>query len=391
MLDGALLLGVGVAVGCALLVAYTFVGYPLAVHLLARWRPRPVRPRSGWQPNVAIVVVMHNEAARVDAKLRTCLGQDYPHDRLRVVLASDGSTDDTVRRALAFARGDTRLRVEVLPFAQRRGKAACLNDAVLGLVDEVVVFTDARQPLNASAVSALVETLSDPSVSVVSGELDFRREGVQGFGQGVDAYWRYEKFIRKAEARIHSVPGATGALYAIRRSAFRPIDPRTVLDDVAIPMQACLDGGRVVFDGRALAFDDPARDAAQERARKVRTLAGNFQILALMPGLLVPGHNPIWWQYMSHKVLRLLAPWALLGLLVSTALLAPHLPLAGWALMAQLLFYAAAIAALSSEALGRLKLLRLAGAFVALNGFAVLGLWASLRNPDLHRWQRSAP
>ena len=376
---------------CALTLIYTFVGYPLLVHGLARRWGRPLRPQAGWQPRVAMVIVMHNEAARVEGKLRSCAAQTYPRARLRIVVVSDGSTDDTVRRVQAFGLHQPELRIEVLAFETRRGKAACINEALAACTEEVLVLTDARQALNAQAVAALVETLSDPAVSVVSGELEFLRDGMKDFGASVDAYWTYEKFIRKAEARLHSVPGATGALYAVKRSAFKAIDPHTVLDDVAIPMRACLDGGRVVFDGRALAYDTPARDATQERARKVRTLAGNFQLLALMPALCLPWRNPIWWQFVSHKVLRLLAPWALLGLLLSSALLAPQAWPARVLLGLQLLVYGSVLLSLRFKALLRWRWVRLAAAFVLLNAFAVQGLWAFVRHKDLHRWQAASP
>ncbi len=373
----------------AVLLVYTFVGYPWLVRWLARRWERPLSPTPGWQPRVVIAVVMHNEASRVKDKLETCMAQDYPSRLLRVVVVSDGSTDDTEQQVLDFAQRHPSLAITLLANRERRGKSACLNDAMAATDEPVVVFTDARQPLNVQAVRALVSTLSDPAVAVVSGELEFRREGLQSFGEGVDAYWRYEKSIRKAEAKLHSVPGATGALYAMRRSAFRPIDPRTVLDDVAIPMQACMDGGRVVFDERAIAYDQAAQQPAQERARKVRTLAGNFQLLALMPRLLLPWHNPIWWQYLSHKVLRLMAPWCMLTLLVCSAALAPVSVLAWLALVVQLLFYGLAGLALWVDALGRWRPLRVAAAFVALNAFAVIGLWAWLSQRDLHRWKQA--
>jgi biofilm PGA synthesis N-glycosyltransferase PgaC len=379
------------ALVCAVLLFYTFVGYPVLVTLIARYRHKPLNGQPGWQPRVAVVIVMHNEAARVRSKLATLLDQDYPCDHVRIVVVSDGSTDGTVRCVQEFAAENPTMAVTIVDKTERRGKAACLNDAVATGDEPVVVFTDARQMLNLQAVSALVDTLSDPAVAVVSGELEFRREGMQSFGDGVDAYWRYEKMIRKAEARLHSVPGATGALYAMRRAAFRPIDPHTILDDVAIPMQACLLGGRVVFDPRALAYDDAAQAPAQERARKVRTLAGNFQLLALMPQLCVPWRNPIFWQYLSHKVLRLLAPWAMLGLLLFSLLLAPSHPVAQVVFGLQLLFYVTALGALQFNVLSRWKPLRVAAAFVALNAFAVLGLWAWLMQQDLHRWKRAQP
>ncbi len=364
-----------------LLLAYTFVGYPAWMAVRARMHPRPVRRRPH-TPTVAFVIVMHNESARVDDKLRTCLEQDYPADLLRVVVASDGSTDDTNARVAGC--GDARVRL--LAFDQRRGKAACLNDAVAACSEDIIVFTDARQRLNREAVRCLVENLADMTVGAVSGELVFVDENMASFGQGVDAYWRYEKLIRKSEAAVHSVPGATGALYALRRSAFRPIAPQTILDDVAIPMQACLAGLRVVFDGRAIAYDQPSTALAQERRRKVRTLAGNFQILALMPALLVPWRNPIFLQYLSHKVLRLVAPWAMLALLGLNVLLAADSGFFRVLLALQLAFYGLAAAGSFWPALSAWKPARVVQAFVALNAFAVLGLVEFLGNRQAHLW-----
>lgn len=370
---------------CLGLLAYTFVGYPLLVAAWARWRPWPVRRAEG-DPEVAIVVVMHNEAARVQAKIDTCLAQDYPADKLRVLIASDGSTDATAAQVRAC--GDPRVRL--LAFPERRGKAACLNDAVAACGEAVIVFTDARQPLDRQAVRRLVANLADPRVAVVSGELVFVTETTAGFGQGVDAYWRYEKFIRRHEALVHSVPGATGALYAMRRSAFRPIAPQTILDDVAIPMQACLDGHRVVFEREAIAYDQPSGTAASERRRKVRTLAGNFQLLMLMPRLLSPWGNPIFWQYLSHKVLRLAAPWAMAGLLASTLWLAHSSVLYMAAAVGQALLYGLPLLGLLLPALRTWKPVRIAQAFVALNGFALLGLMEFLTNRHAHLWRSGA-
>jgi cellulose synthase/poly-beta-1,6-N-acetylglucosamine synthase-like glycosyltransferase len=375
------------------LLLYTFVGYPLVMAAWARGWPRPWRraqlPAVGeatsdvaqsW-PSVAMVVVMHNEAARVLAKLDTCLAQEYPAERLRVLLVSDGSTDETV----ALARARAHPRVEVLAFDQRRGKAACLNDAVAACDEQVIVFTDARQALNRQAVRCLVESLADPAVDVVSGELVFA-DAAAGFGQGVDAYWRYEKYIRRHEAMVHSVPGATGALYALRRSAWQAIPPQTILDDVLVPMQACLRGGRVVFDGRAQAFDQPAADVTTERRRKVRTLAGNFQLLQLCPALLAPWRNPIFIQFVSHKLLRLLAPWAMLAMLAASAWLAPVSAFHRLSLTAQTAFYLLPLLALAWPRLRAWRLVRVVQAFVALNAFAVLGLLEFLTNRRAHLW-----
>src|SRR5262249_24965597 len=146
--------------------------------------------------------------------------------------------------------------------------------------------------------------------------------------EGIGLYWVYEKWLRRSESRVWSTLGATGAIYALRRSCWTPLPARTLLDDVLAPMRAVLDGCRIVFEERAVAFDRASVDAAAESRRKTRTLAGNYQILLQEPRLLVPFVNPVWLQYVSHKVGRLLAPWALLGLFVATLEIAPAHPLA---------------------------------------------------------------
>ena len=370
---------------CAAVLAYTYVGYPLLMATWARLRPRPVR-RAAIRARVAIIVVAHNEEARIGAKLRTCLDQDYPADLARVVVATDGSSDRT--NAIVEAAGEPRVRL--LPFATRRGKAACLNDAAAACDEDILVFTDARQALDPQAVRCLVETLGDPEVGAVSGELHFLRDDMTPFGESVDAYWKYEKFIRQCEAAVHSAPGVTGALYAIRKSCFVPIPERTILDDVAIPMQSVRAGYRTVFDSRALVYDKPSQSAAQEKLRKVRTLAGNYQLVAMMPWLLNPGINPIAVQYVSHKLLRLAAPFAMLGLLLTNAALA--LGSAGYAaaLAFHLLGYGLALAALLSPAVACWRPARLASTFLVMNWYAVLGLVQFLSNRGGHLWQSSA-
>ena len=370
---------------CAALVAYTYAGYPLLVRRLARRRGRPVAPvvPGPARPAVAIVVVAHDEAQRIGAKVASCLAQDYPADRLRIVVASDGSTDATLERAIA-AGGD---RVTPIAFGCRRGKAACLNDVVPACPEEIVVLTDVRQPLSPDAVSRLVEALGDPTVGAAGGELVFRTGEDGGFGEGMDAYWRYEIAIRRAESALHSCVGLSGALYAIRRRLFRPIPPDTVLDDVLIPMQVVAAGHRAVLVERAHAYDRPSDELAQERVRKTRTLAGNFQLLAAHPWLLSPSRNPVLFQFVSHKVLRLVVPAALAAMLASSAVLAHGS--AGWTVVAllQLAGYAVPLLGRLSPAFGRLRIVRAATAFVALNWFVLLGLRAFLRADTMHLWQ----
>lgn len=370
-------------------LGYTFAGYPLLVGFLARWRERPVRKDTAYRPSVDLLIVARNEQARIGDKLACCLGQDYPADRLRVIVASDGSTDATPQ----IAEAADPARVRVLAFGQRRGKAACLNDAVAASQADIVVFCDTRQMLNPGAVSALVANFADPEVAGASGELMFITDEASDFGQGVDAYWRYEKFIRKSESRCGSVVGATGALYAIRRAEYLPIPGNTILDDVLIPMQMAMHGRRIVFEEQAHAFDRPATDAAREQLRKVRTLAGNFQLLALRPQLLVPWRNALFLPFVSHKVLRLSGPFALAGALggsLANAAAMPSSPFWALAAASSLGLCASPLLIRVWPASGRLRLVRLASAFVWLNWFVVLGLKEFLTNRDAHLWKSDA-
>jgi cellulose synthase/poly-beta-1,6-N-acetylglucosamine synthase-like glycosyltransferase len=226
------------------------------------------------------------------------------------------------------------------------GKAAALNAAVAAARHEVLVFADARQHFATDALRYLVRPFDDPRVGGVSGELmiDADAAPAAGAGQspvaeGVGLYWRYEKWLRQHESDIGSTLGATGAIWALRRAAWRPLPPRTLLDDVLAPMRAVLDGHRVVFAPEARAYDRSSPDADTERRRKVRTLAGNYQLLRLEPRLLSPFANPVWLQFVSHKLGRLVVPYALVALLASSAVLAHAGVIYAAALTLQVAFY----------------------------------------------------
>jgi glycosyltransferase involved in cell wall biosynthesis len=325
-----------------LLMAYGNVGYPVLVRLWAAARPRRVQ-RLPLQPTVTVLVVAHDEAARIGARIENLLALDYPPDRLDIVVASDGSADATVRRARAFEAAGVR----VVAFPVRRGKPAVFNDLVPGCRGEVVVLADARQRFDRGALRALVAPFADPQVGAVSGELVLvREEAGPAVGEGVGFYWRLEKSIRAAESAVDSTVGATGAIYALRRDLFEPIPPDTVLDDVLVPLHVVRRGYRVVFETDARAYDRPAATAAEELARKVRTIAGNFQLFSRETWLLSPRRNRLWLQTLSHKGLRLLTP-ALLAFALAANLALASQPLYRVLLAGQVAFYAAAVLGLT--------------------------------------------
>ena len=358
----------------AALVAYTFVGYPLLMLALARLRrPAPPAEPAEW-PRVTAVVAMHNEAERAAARVTNLLASDYPADRLDVVVVLDAPTDDTAAALTPLA--GPRLTVLVEP--ERRGKAACLNRGVAATRGEIVVFADARQDFEPGAVRALVRHFSDPQTGAVSGELAIA-PAAAGAGRGVDAYWRLETALRAAEGQWDSVIGCTGAIYAVRRELYQPLPPDTLLDDLVVPLQVAAAGCRVGFESAAVAVDPLVSRTGREAGRKWRTLAGNWQLLWRHPGWLFPWGHRLWWQLISHKYLRLLAPYVMVLLLVVNVFLP------GWPwhslLAAQLAFYGLGLIGLARPGI-RWRLVAWPAGFVLLNAMSAVApcYWLTRRN-----------
>jgi cellulose synthase/poly-beta-1,6-N-acetylglucosamine synthase-like glycosyltransferase len=367
----------------AVTVAYVYVGYPCLIAVWARLTDRrPLRAAfaEGQWPAISIVIAARNEAARLPARVRNLLDQRYPGP-CEILVVSDGSTDDP---ASALADFGAQVRVLELPPG---GKPLALNAGVAAATGAILVFADARQRYAAGALIDLVSNFADPDVGGATGELvlDCEQQVISDspVAESIGLYWLYEKWLRRSESRVWSTLGATGAIYALRRTCWTPLPAWTLLDDVLAPMRAVLNGCRIVFEERAVAFDRASTDAAAESRRKTRTLAGNYQILLQEPRLLLPFVNPVWLQYVSHKVGRLLAPWALVGLFVATLAIAPGHPLAAVLLALQGIFYGLAI----SEAVfhARERFARIAYMFVMMNLSAVAGLAALRRGREVWR------
>lgn len=324
------------------LLAYVYVGYPLLAWLRAALHEEPLRRRPS-EPFVTVIIVAYNEAERIERRILNLLSLDYPRAKLEIVVASDGSTDGTADRAKQFESDGIR----VVAFDRRRGKAAVLNDVVPSAGGQIVVLGDARQRFESRLLRELAADFSDPAVGAVSGELVIRSRASQSgstIGEGASFYWQYEKFIRRSESRIHSTVGATGAVYAIRQELFEAIPDDTLLDDVLIPMRIIRRGYRVLFEPNARAYDLAVASPQQEFVRKVRTIAGTFQLFSRERWLFNPFRNSLWFETLSHKALRLLMPLLHLVMVITNAGLIA-LPVYRWLLATQLMFYAAAAAA----------------------------------------------
>jgi biofilm PGA synthesis N-glycosyltransferase PgaC len=368
-----------VAATAFVFLAYTYFGYPMLLALLARvwpWRPRV---DESWEPTVTVCVAAYNCAGYLDAKLRSLTCLEYPIDKLEILIYSDASDDGTDALVSTWATRDARLRL--LRGERRMGKPTALNRMREQATGEVVVITDARQPLDSGALRALLRLLAAPGVGCVTGNLVLEGEAGSGF------YWRYENWIRKQESRFGSVTGMTGPLSALRRRDLEELPADIILDDVWIPMHLRLRRARVLLAEDAIARDKAFSDE-KEFGRKVRTLAGNYQVFARMPRLLLPLVNPSWFATMSHKIARLVCPWLLLLLFLACAAGAAGCAAGPWEgrvlggmLIAQILFYGSA--ALGGHG-GRAGLV--ARTFVVLNVAAVVGLWRFLTGRQKVTW-----
>jgi cellulose synthase/poly-beta-1,6-N-acetylglucosamine synthase-like glycosyltransferase len=358
-------------------VVATYAGYPIAIWLWGVLRPIRRAPLDSPEscPSMTCVVAAHDEGEALVRKVQNLLDLDYP-GHLDIVVADDGSTDGAPARARALAPD----RVRIASNPSQMGKPSALVRAVRIATGDLLLMCDARQVFDRGAARALARRFRDEKVGAVTGQL--RLDGATGPG----LYWRYETAIRMAEGLSGNVTGVTGAIYAIRRDLF-PADlpAETILDDVYVPMRVALAGRRVAYAEDAIALDREL-DIGREFTRKVRTLAGNYQLMILMPSLLTPAH-PVFSRFFWHKTARLLCPWALVAA-VASACGAPGV--LGEALLTlQLSFYGLALLGyLRGGRSGRLA--SLAHTFVTLNLAALWALWLFLRRQSRVTWVQTS-
>ncbi|RDI97054.1 glycosyltransferase family 2 protein [Dyella solisilvae] len=364
----------------AWLLAYTFIVYPTGIWLLARLRPQPV-DKQPVLPTVSVVMVVRDGAMHIQAKLANLGTLNYPRSQLQVIVVCDGCRDGTPRLARQFKDR----RVRVLEFQEPMGKAACLNRAVALAQGEVLLFTEVHQTLAPIALRELVANLADPHVGIASGELLYT-DNQSGFAQGIDTYWRYEKTLRLAESQSGSTISVSSGLYAMRRLQYEPLPPDTMLDDVLIPMRMIASGRRVVFEPRALAWDRLVQRPEEDRPRRIHNSAGHLQLARLAPWLLSPQDNPVWLRFVSHKLLRLAAPWLMLSVALASLLLARRHILCAATLAMLVAGICLAAAGRLQPALSRWLPVRLALTFFYLNLFSAQALLTFSRHRDSQPW-----
>ena len=309
----------GFAMLCASGILLVWIVYPALIgYLAARHRQRTAQSSAtaGAVPSVSIVIATRDDAETVRARIADCLHAAKDFEQCEVIVGIDALNPRVTADDLGSASN-----VHVVCGDQPGGKAATLNAAARAASHELLLFADAQQRFEAGAVWRLASAFTDDRVGAASGRLELSRCASRS---PLGRYWSYERWLRRCEATVNSCVGATGAIWAVRRSLWSPLPPSLILDDVYAPMRVVLAGHRVAFVDDARATDLREPDRAHEYRRKVRTLTGVVQLCCWLPELLLPSRNPIWLQFMFHKLLRLFTPYWIIGLATWTGLMLMH-------------------------------------------------------------------
>ncbi len=336
---------IGLFVLSAGLVGWTYVGYPLFIALIARWRPRPHRRAALILP-VTLIIPAYNEETVIAEKLENTLALAYPPAQREIIVIADGSTDGTMEIVAGYSGRGVRL----LHQPERQGKIAAMNRAAPHAQGEILIFSDANAMLEADSVRHIVANFADSQVACVSGEKRIRLTGeVQA--QGESAYWRYEAFLKRADSLVSTAIGAVGEIFALRRALYRPMEHDNLIEDFVLSMRLVMEGWRIVYEPGAVAWEEASPSLRGEWRRRARMAAGGFQAIGRLRGLFSPRHGLVAFQYISHKVLRWLAPFFMLLAFGSSAALYA-LPVFRGLFWGQAFFYTLAVVGWGMELLG---------------------------------------
>ena len=366
----------------ALALFYVYVGYPLLLSLIAPFKKRrSLEP--GFTPSISVLIAACNEEASIRQKLEQTLKLEYPSDKIEVLVLSDGSQDHTDEIVRQFPDP----RVRLVRIDERRGKTNAQNEGVKLARGEVLIFSDATTIYHSQALTYLAGNYQDPTVGAVSGRYQyFDPKQASPTGMGTIAFWSYENRIKTLQSRIDTLTGCCGCIYSVRKSAYTALAP-DVISDLVQPLRVIQKGYRVVFEDRALAYEETTESTSEEFAMRVRVITRGMRGLLSISELLKPWTHPwISFQLFSHKILRWMVPLFLVLLLAANFALINQ-PYFRGLLILQLCFYALALLQVLVPLHRRWKPLGLPLYFCTLNAAAVLGAIDLLRGRKHVVWQ----
>lgn len=378
-------------------LTWATVGFPLFLLVRGLLQQRPIT-KASITPSVSLVIVAHNEAATIEAKLENVYALDYPSDKLEVIVASDGSDDGTNELVATYAaRG---LRLLTFP---RSGKIPALNAAVAQASGDILVFSDANSIYRSDALRALVAPFADPTVGAVGGDQRYASGGgsriagghVASFGERL--YWSFDRLLKTMQSRAGNMTSATGAIHAVRRELFLPV-PLGVGDDFVISTRAIARGFRLVFERTAIAYEMVAPTYHAEFNRKLRVIVRGLRGLWAVRELFNPWHHGFYAvQIFSHKLLRWSVCWLALVLFAASVSLYGAGSIYRWSAQAQVLFYGCAFVAwgLRNSGLTRYRAFKVFSVplYLCLANYAALRAWLQLlggKRVDVWDSKRSA-
>lgn len=367
----------------AALLLYVYAGYPLLVFIVSLISPKPVK-RGKFEPVVTVLITAYNEEQAIRNKLENTIGTDYPKDKLEILVASDGSTDRTDEIVKEFAdRGVKLFRQE-----GRLGKTYTQNEAVNLASGEIILFSDATTVYPPEVMREMLPNFFDESVGCVAGKLIYVDESSSNVGKGVRSYWNYETFLKETESRACSLIGASGCLYAVRKSAYEPMYPEAC-SDFLICTVVYRQGLRSVYEPNAICTEETNRHADNEMRMRVRVISQTFTDLWRNREMLNPFKSGFFAvELFSHKLLRYAVPLFLALILVSSAFLVEYSNFYLIAFAVQAAFYVMAAAGWILEKIGtRLSILVIPLYFVMANVASVLGFYKFLRGERFAKWE----
>jgi len=364
-------------------LSYTYAGYPLLLLIMSRLRSREVR-RAAFEPSVSVIITAYNEERDLAAKLENTLALDYPRELLEIIVASDCSTDRTDEIARTFADRGVRLARQPL----RLGKTAAQNMAVAEARGEIILFSDATSLYERDVLRVMMPNFADPTVGCVAGRLMYVDPAESRVGRGARSYWSYETFLKRHESRVCSLIGASGCLYAVRRSAYVVLYPEACSDFI-IATKMVEQNLRAVYEPAAVCTEETNRQTDKEVKMRVRVIAQTFTDLWRHRAMMNPFRSGFYAvQLLSHKVMRYAVPFFLIAILATSGILARYSPLYLIVFVSQLGCYLGTLGAWMLERAGvHSRMLALPQYFVLSNLAALIACYQFLRGERYAHWE----
>jgi len=364
------------------MLMYVYLGYPALLVLLASFCRRPSK-QPGYYPTISVLIAAYNEETHIGQKLAETLALEYPLDKMEILVVSDGSADRTDE----IVKSCQDPRVKLLRIDARRGKTNAQNEGVKQCRGEVIVFSDATAVYHPKALQYLACHYEDAQVGAVSGRYQyFDPQGESPTGLGSVAFWNYENLIKKLQSRISTLTGCSGCIYSVRKSIYTPL-PAASCSDLVEPLHVVRNGYRVMFEDRALAYEETTKSSGEEFGMRVRVVTRGIRgILSVHELLNFWKHGWISFQLISHKVLRWLVPFSLIVLLLSNAALV-KIPVYRLLFVLQILFYSFGLLSMLIPLHRRWKPLGIPLYFCTLNAAALFGIFEILRGQKYVVWE----